>query len=244
MVISTKKLVYDFKRQFSGINGAKNEEVPLVDIIAYLNQAQSIWFENLVRLADTSKEITEELSKFLVCDYCLKCEDKGVDAIFCKFPDNFYTRQNQEVIACNKDCCPGIEKKFPIQMVQLDDKRTSFRDSYRQADFRFEQVLGSVGDKGITVYHQQEMEIKKVISDYYRKPEELHAPSLEICADGSYYDYCGKKIMNDTNLEVTCKYSDISIVDIALLLANKTAGRLNDFQAQLQIILNKIKLIS
>lgn len=240
--ISTKKLVYDFDRLFQGINGVKNEEMPLVDKVAYLNQAQSIWFENIVRVAGTSKELTEELAVFLVCDYEMKCSIKNEDCISCKFPDNFYSRQNQEVVACKESCCKGIEKRFPIQMVQLDDKRTSFRDTYRQADFRFEQILGVVGNKGITVYHQQEMEIKKVIADYYRSPSELHAPSLEICNDGAYYDYCGKKIVKDTNLEVTCKYSDVSIVDIAVLLANKTAGRLNDFQAQLQLILNKLKI--
>lgn len=242
-MISTKKLVYDFDRLFLGINGSKVEKIPLVDKIAYLNHAQSIWFENLVRIADTAKEISEELAIFLVCDYCMECEDKNSDSIFCKYPENFYTRQNQEVVACDPECCPGIEKTFPIQMVQLDDKRTSFRDTYRQANFRFEQILGHVSSKGITVYHQQKMEIKKVISDYYRKPQELHAPSLEVCEDGSYYDYCGKKITQDTNLEITCKYSDISIVDIAVLLANKTAGRINDFNTQLQLIIGKNKLI-
>ena len=245
--IPTKKLVYDLQRQFGASFGGKGRDIPLVDFVAYLNDAQSIWFKNLVRLADGDKEISEELRIFEIKDVCLQCtldpncaKDDIHKTSVCKYPDDFYSRLNQRAIACH-ECCPE-SKSIVISMLGPDDKNYSRIDTFRKSNFRFEQLIADDGEDGLYVYHD-DIEIKDVIIDYYRKPCELHAPSLEVCNDGKYYDYCGKVIKEDSDLEVTCRFSDIAIVSIALLLLNKAHGKVTNFNQELQMIINRTKLI-
>lgn len=241
--VPTKKLVYDLKRQFEASFSAKNTDIPLVDLVAYLNDAQVIWFKNLVRLADSEKEISEELRVFEKKDVCLKCKvkepcvDENYKMTVCEYPKNFYSRLSQRAITCH-ECCPD-DKVIPINMLGPDDKNYSRIDTYRKSDFRFEQLIGDDGEEGLYIYND-DVEVKEVIIDYYRKPCELHAPSLvEECDDdeGRYYDYCGKVIKRDTNLEVTCRFSDITIVSIALLLLQKAHGKVTNFNMDLQNLL-------
>lgn len=240
--VPTKKLVYDLKRQFEASFSARGIDVPLVDLVSYLNDAQVIWFKNLVRLADSDKEISEELRIFEKKDVCLECKVKEPCAnesyvtTICKYPNDFYSRLNQRAVTCH-ECCPDT-KVIPINMLGPDDKNYSRLDTFRRSDFRFEQLIGDDGEEGLYIYND-EVEVKEVIIDYYRKPCELHAPSLVKCDgdEGKYYDYCGAVIKRDTNLEVTCRFSDVTIVSIALLLLAKAHGKVADFNMELQTLL-------
>lgn len=236
MPISSKKLVYDFRRKFNSINSGKNRDISLVDVVAYLNEAQEIWYENRVSLADINSKVRNDLRVFKETKVELECEDVDDKCCFSKYPDNFYKRLNQVALSCN-DCCPDFDKEIIIRINQSDDINESRKNPFRQADFFFEQLNGVDGGSGVYIYHDSKMEIKNIFIDYYRKPNEIHAPSLEKCNNGVYYDYCGIVINKDSDFEVDATYAANDVVDIAVLLASRDNGDFQSFQSQLAQIL-------
>ena len=225
---SSKKLVSDFVRKSGMGYKGSTAKINLPDIVGYLNEAQEILFRNMVRLSETNPHVKSDLRRFEIKCHCVECTDKDTKTCVSELPDNFYQRINQKARTCNTKCCGDLEKEIIIRIAQGDDVNESRQNPFRKSDFGYEQLLGEEGSEGFYVYHEGLMEVKEVCIDYYRKPKEIHAPSLaENCDDNGkyYYDYCGRIIDKDQDLELECRYLDISIVNLAVALyqlANKT----------------------
>lgn len=235
MPIPTSKLVYDFKRKFNAINSGKDNEIDLVDIIAYLNEAQEIWFENRCIVSETNQKVRNDLRPVKRVGYCGSCEE--IDGRTCRFdyPDNLYKRLNQIVTAVN-DCCK--DEKYIIPRIPSADFSNEARlNPYRQADFYYEQLICQDDSKGLVFFHDGKMEVISVCIDYYFRPPELHAPSLEECDGPNYYNYNGVSISKDTNLIFDKTYAANDIVDVAVLLASRDVGDVQGFQSKLNEIL-------
>ena len=117
-------------------------------------------------------------------------------------------------------------------------------NNYRKANFAWEQLPGDEGSEGFYIYHDNQMQVKEVLIDYYRKPKEIHAPSLIECEGcPGYYDYCGVKITEDCDFEIDCRFLDNKIVDIAVLLAKRDKGEFQDFATRLQTLLQLDNLL-
>lgn len=236
MGISSKKSVYDFKRKFHSIVSNEENNLPLVDIIAYLNEGQEIWYENRVYVAQTNQKVRNDLRVFKKDKIPLNCEILDKKCCLARYPKNIYKRLNQLAIT-TKACCPDIEKEIIPRILQSDDLHEARKNPYRQANFFYEQLNAIETKDGLIIYHDGEMEIKSIFIDYYRKPKEIHAPSLEICDDGVYYDYCGRIIKRDSNFEVDATYAHNDVVNIAVLLASRDIGNITGFQLKLAEIL-------
>lgn len=235
MPISTKKLVYDFHRKNHSILSGEGNDIPLVDVIAYLNEAQEIWYENRVSVAQTNQKVRNDLRVYKVDKHSIECESIDDKCCLVKYPAKLHTRLNQLAIAV-KDCCPNIEKEIIVRIIQSDDLHEARQNPFRKSDFFFEQLLGIETNGGIIIYHDGEMDINSVVIDYYRKPNELHAPSLEVCEGEKYYDYCGTIITKDTEFE-SDTYSSNEVSDIAALCASRDVNDIQGFQTQLSKIL-------
>jgi hypothetical protein len=241
MGVSSKKLVYDFRRKHNSVNSGRNQDIALVDVIAYLNEAQEIWFENRVFVAQTNQKVRNDLRVFKVDKVGLGCSSSGDGCCLAKYPKDLYHRLNQVTTSCN-ECCPGIDKRIIPRIVQSDDLHEARRNPYRKADYFFEQLLAVEGSDGLLIYHDNEVDIKNVTISYYRKPKEIHAPSLEECEGANYYNYCGEIITNDQDFEVDDTFAANDVVDIAILKAARDVSDVQGFQTQLQAILNNQRL--
>lgn len=241
MPISSKKLVYDFRRKFNSVNSGKNQDIALVDIIAYLNEAQEIWFENRVFVAQTNQKVRNDLrvwKKDKVSLSIKSLDDKCSEALF---PGDLYHRLNQIAIV-SKDCCPGMSKEVIPRIIQSDDLHEARHNPFRGSDYFFEQLLAVESSTGLILYHDKNMNIDSVYIDYYRKPNEIHAPTLEECEGEVYYDYNGRIIKNDQNFESDNTYSANDIVDLAILKASRDVGDIQGFQTKANYILQKQQL--
>lgn len=241
MAVSAKKLVKDFVRK-SGMSFSGNSpRIKLSEIIGFVNDAQEIVFRSMVRQAEKNPQIREDLRPFEVKCVCVDCDKKDDKICIAKLPDNLYQRLNQKAVACDPECCGDLEKDIIIRINQSDDINESRQNPFRKADFAYEQLNGDEGSEGLYVYHEGEMEIKKVCFDYYRKPNEIHAPSLAQDCDGDqkYYDYCGRVIDTDSDFEVDCRFLDGTVVNLAVALQKLAGGdiTLNEYQTQLQALL-------
>lgn len=234
MPTSAKKLVYDFRRKFNATLSAQHTRLALVDIIAYLNEAQEIWFDARLDQAETSSKYRQDLKAFEVKDVCLECQD--VDNVKCKstLPKNHYRTLSRAVIAACGEC-GKIQKRIPVTINQSDDIEETLRNSYLSASFPYEVVSGDEAGNEFYVYHQNRMSVDKLCINYYRKPKEIHAPELEECTNG-YYDYCGRNITKNQDFEGTT-YPN-AIVDIAVLIARESDGDVGGFQSKLNKIIS------
>lgn len=236
MPTSTKKLVYDFYRKHNSILSGKNRDIPLVDVIAYLNEGLEIWFENRTFVAQTNLKVRNDLRVFKEEKVSLDLKPFDENCYNADYPEGVYKKLNQ-LATVSKSCCPDIVKDIPIRILQSDDLHDARKNPYRKSDFFFEQLNAVETKDGLMIYHDKAMDIKKVVIDYYRKPKELHAPSLEKCDDGTYYDYCGRIITKDQDFEVDATYAGNEVVDIAVLCAARDVGDVQSFQTQINRIL-------
>ena len=239
--VSARKLVYDFRRKNSSFFNASNRDINLVDIIGYLNEAQGYLIRGLMPLAEVNTQIKDDLMVLFNPKVCLPCV--AVNERCCKvtYPDDYFKRMRQVAEVC-KDCCPG-SKVIPIDINQTDDISETNRNTFMQADYFYEMLPGQGANDGFLVHHNGEMEIKKVCIDYYRKPQEIHAPSLVKCKGPKYYDYCGQEISKDQDFELSCRYLDIMLVDIASLVSQGNIKDVAAFQSQLTSIINVDKIV-
>jgi len=241
MGVSSKKLVYDFRRKFNSVNSGKNQDIALVDIIAYLNEAQEIWFENRVFVAQTNQKVRNDIRVFKVDNFKLDCSKYDDGCCLATFPSDLYQRLNQLAYA-NNDCCPDMTKEIIPRIIQSDDLHEARHNPLRQSDYFFEQLLAIETSKGLVLYHDDKMEVKDIKIDYYRKPKEIHAPSLEDCEGDVYYDYCGRAISKDQDFEVDDTYAANDVVDIAILKASRDVSDVQGYQSQLNAILNTMDI--
>lgn len=236
MGISSKKLVYDFRRKFNAVNSGRNQDIALVDIIAYLNEAQEIWFENRVSVAQTNQKVRNDLRVYKLDKVELSCNNVDSKCCLAVYPKDLYHRLNQLVIA-SKDCCPNLDKEIVPRIIVSDDQNDGRKNPYRGADFFFEQLLAVEAADGLLIHHDGEMVVEQVFIDYYRKPKEIHAPSLEECDGENYYDYCGRIVTQDQDFEVDNTFAGNKVVDIAVLRASRDVSDAAGFQSQLNTIL-------
>ena len=240
-MISVEKLINDFYRKQNAVNSSKSKHYNIVDVIGFLNEAYQIWYENKVFSAETNERVRNDLRLFEIKKLELECE--RVDENCCKitYPANFYQRLNQIAIACNEECCPGVEKTIVIRIVQSDDLQDARRNPFRQSDFKWEQLIAEEAGDGMYIYHDCSMDIRKVYIDYYRKPEMVEAGHLVECA-GGYLKYDGEFINFKKDFEVDSTFADRQVSDIASIIASRDSGDYKDYQTKLQQILQLDKL--
>lgn len=233
---SGPSLVYDFRRKYDRIVSGANSDIRVVDIIAYLNEAQYLWFESRSHLFEINTRARNELRKFEIKRKKLtpKTLDKNISYI--DYPSDFYRDLAVSVTACCKGC--DIPKEIFVTKTQTDDLSFSRTDPHRMASFEYEQLLGDEAGDRYYIYHEGVMDIKEVYLNYLRKPKEIHAASLVKCSDGSYgYEYDGKRIGKDSGFEGDSTYASRTIVDIAVLNASRDKGNIQDYQSMLNKLL-------
>lgn len=243
MPVSSKKLVYDFNRKYDAQISGKKRNIPLVDVISYLNEAQEIWQRAVIKLAETDERIRQDLRQLEIKNYCTDCQDFSDGVCVSSFPKDLFKKLNQRATVVNKECCGDLEKELVIKINQSDDINETKRHPYLRASFPWERLNADEGSGGLYVYHQNEMEIKSVCIDYYRRLKPIHAPSLIECEGPGYYDYNGVNITEDSDFEIDGRFIDNTISDIAVLLAKRDAGEVNDFQVRLQALVQMENII-
>lgn len=241
MGVSSKKLVYDYRRKLNSLNSGRNRDIDLVDAIAALNEAQEIWYENRVFVAQTNQKVRNDLRVWKRDKVKLECSPYKDGCCIAKYPDDLYHRLNQVAIASN-DCCPGMSKEIIPRIIQSDDLYEAIHNPFRKADYFFEQLNAIETVDGLLIYHNNKAEVKEVYIDYYAKPKEIHAPSLEDCEGEKYYDYCGRVITKDQDFESDNTFAANDVVDIAVLKTSRDVSDVQGFQTQLNLILQQQQL--
>jgi hypothetical protein len=217
MAISAKKLIYDVERKINAIDSGRANDYRVVDLVSFVNDAYELIIEHLIAEKDQNETIRNHLRPLMVPNYKMTCDstdDSGV--CLSKYPDDFYELINIRATV-KKDCCEGL-KTIPLPKPQGDDIDEARRNSYRKADFYFEQLPCYESINGLRVYHDGELEVVNVYIDYYRKINRIEAPSLVECEDNIYKKWDGQLIVSDVDFEIDSTYLNRKISDVAAYL--------------------------
>lgn len=237
-MIPATKLVYDFDRKYNNSNRGDRSLMNLVDVLAYLNEAQGIWYEQMAHLYQTTNFISSELQQFHETDRSLTKSGDFRDGEKFTLPKNMYKRLNQKAVVKHPECCGDQKKTIPIRIDTSDEINEVLNNPLFKPDFAWERLSGIESGGELHVY-TGEMDVCEVVVDYLRFPRELHAPSLidSRCTPQQYETYAGEIITEDQDFEPCARFSERKVVDIAVMIALGDQKDYQGFQKQLQLIM-------
>lgn len=231
MPIKSSRLIYEFDRRFDRFQGEQKPAIRLEDKMSLLNEALHIFFENRVKLAEINSKVRDELRPLEEKGRLLKVKNSK-DVSVAEIPKDSFRVLRAEALISRTGC---DDKTVPVIKMSTDDLTRARKNAFWKSSFEWEHILGDEGKDGLYLYHDGEFSVKHVLVDYYRRPAELHAPSMS--SKKEYVDWNGVTRKKDSDLELDNTYAYRKIVDIAVLLARADVGDQRDFQLQMTKIL-------
>lgn len=238
MAISATKLHAEFRRRVNRGDTSKNNDFSVLVIDSYLNEAQDIFYTNRLSVLETNPQVREDLRKAEVKQYCDKCKFYSKDNRIClvQLPKDYYRRIKQTLVASCDDERNCQDKELIIRIAQNDDISEILKDPFQKPSFEYERAWGDEGEDGLYIYHNNAYKVQKVCINYYKILPRIAAPSL-VDPDGYYINGDGNKVEIDQGYLLDTTDSWLKVVDIAALIAARDAGNMQDYQSELQKIL-------
>lgn len=225
-MISVHELVYEFKLMLNKVNRQDNVDIPIEDILVYLNRAQLSWIKtkinpnNVYKAGyDSIRKRIDDLQKLKVDNVALtpvKTNDLLYLGFDCSISDlkDYMFYLSAYAVAKKKKC----EKNLTIDLVKHGDLSTRYLDANFSPSFEWRSTLATLGDDKLTVYSDESFQIKKVYLTYLRYPKSI---------DMQGYTKLDGSDSVDSDCELP-EYAKSDIVDLAV----KFAAQSSDNQAQ------------
>jgi len=225
-MIPVEELIYEFKLTLNKVNRQDNIDIPIEDIIVYLNKAQVSWIKtkinpnNVYKVGyDSIRKRIDDLQILKVSNVPLK-PNKTNDLFHvgfdCPLKDaaNYMFYISSYAVAKSGKCSQPIE----IDLVRHGELTTKYLDNNYSPSFEWRTTLATLGNDNLTVYTDSKFKIEKVFVTYLRYP-------LDIDVEG-YVKFDGTNSKNQ-NSELP-EYAQSDLVDLAV----KFAAQSTDNQAQ------------
>lgn len=225
-MISVHDLVYEFKLILNKVNRQDNVDIPIEDILVYLNRAQLSWIKtkinpnNVYKAGyDSIRKRIDDLQKLKVDNVALtpvKTNDLlylGYDCSIDGLTDYMFYLSSY-AIAKRKKC----EVPLTVDLVKHGDLSTRYLDVNFSPSFEWRTTLATLGDDKLTVYTGEDFTLKQVYLTYLRYPKPI---------DMEGYTKLDGMLSVDQDCELP-EYAKSDIVDLAV----KFAAQSSDNQAQ------------
>lgn len=230
------RCVFEYDLKFDRFKSEYNKNLRLEDKLYFLNEALDTIFRRKVnKFSEASSQYKNELRFFEVKEYELELLKKESKYSIYKLPSNFYKLLRQKTIQSKEDCG---KKDIELILFDTDDLNKALKNPFWKPSFEWEHSICDEGSEGLYVWHDTESNLESVIVDYYRRPDEIHAPSLH--PNKKYISWNGEVITKDTKLELENNLSNV--VDLAILNTRASLGDVKDYELQLNKILNTEKI--
>lgn len=236
-MIAATKFHYAFKQKANHSSSDYLKSMDVAQIDFYVNEAIDVVISSLIPKAEIDSEIREHLRLLEIKNKSLTFDRKD-GYIVAPYPEDYFKRLRQWVIATNEYC--GDQKRtLIVRIIQSDDLSEILKSPNWNPSWDFEETVGDESKDGLHIW-EEGFKIETVLIDYYKKPEGIAAPSLEKC--GFYINESGITVSQDKNFELDSTFLWRTIVDVAVLMAERDTSEVRDYQTQLQIILFKAKI--
>lgn len=236
-MIKARRSVIDFDRKFDRHKSEIKKNIRLEYKLSYINDAQEIIFENRVDLAETNSAVRNDLRVFEEKKVELSLLRNDGECSVYKFPDKFFRMLRHSALIEKEGCGTKI---VPIIMFQMDDLDMARNSVFWRSSFEWEHLLGDEGKEGLYLWHEGDFTVKKVFIDYYRRPQEIHAPSMH--SEKQYEDWNGIIRTKDQDCEFVGTFLYRKIIDMAKLLALSDLGDVPDYNIKYNSIIQTEKL--
>lgn len=235
-MIKSVRSLYEYDLKFNRFKSEYNENLRLEDKLYFISQAQDTIFRNKVdRSTERNSKYRNELRYLEVKEYELEKLKSFKSYSIYKIPDNFYKFLRQRSIQNRENCS---RKEVELLFFETDDLNAALKNPFWKPSFQWEHGICDEGSEGLYVWHEEGVEVEKVIVDYYRRPIEVHAPSLH--PNKKYESWNGEIITKDTFIELENNLNDI--INLAILNTKASLGDVKDYELQLSNILNTEKI--
>lgn len=225
-MISVEELVYEFKLALNKVTRQDNVDVPIEDIIIYLNKAQMSWIKTKINPNNVYRSGFEAIRKRIDDVQILKVGDielkpvktndllrKGYSCSLSDAKDYMFYISSYSV--ANKNKCEVI---LTNDLVKSGDLTTKYLDVNHSPSFEWRTTLATLGDDSLTVYTDGSFQIDKVFINYLRYPQKI---------DIQGYTKFDGTLSTDSDCELP-EYAKDGIVDLAV----KFAAQASDNQSQ------------
>jgi len=225
-MISVEELIYEFKLALNKVNRQDNVDIPIEDIIVYLNKAQLSWVEtklntnNALRVGYDSirkriddLQILKETNIELITNKTNNLRHLGYKCSLDNLENYMFYVSSYSV--AKKNSCEGV---ISNDLVRSGDLETRYLDVNHSPSFEWRTTLATLGDNELYVYTDGSFDISKVFINYLRYPQKIDIQG--------YTKFDGtSSLSQDSELPFYAK-------DDLVNLAVKFAAQANDNQAQ------------
>ena len=177
-MIPVEELIYEFKLNLNKMDRQDNVQVPLEDILVFLNQAQLSWVKSKVGESNIFRDGYEGTRKRIDDLQVLKVNDaslllqkttdvlyKGYKADLKTIPD-YMMYIMSHVGARKEDCKAGLT----VDLIRQNDLSTLYFDANFSPSYEWRTTLATIGQDNIIVYTDDTFEIENLYLTYLRYP--------------------------------------------------------------------------
>lgn len=219
-MISTDELIYEFKLTLNKVNRQDNVEIPLEDIIVYLNKAQMSWVKTKLNPNNVYKMGYEAIRKRIDDVQGLKKSNVPLAAIKtndlfhlgyeCSLNDvDDYMFYISSYALAEKKKCKEI---LNLDLIKTGDLTTRYLDVNYNPSFEWRNSLLTIGDNKLVAYTDGSFTISSIYMTYLRYPKAIDKEGY-VKLDGT------DSISQDSELP---DYAKSDIVDLAVKFAAQT----------------------
>lgn len=225
-MISVQELIYEFKLNMNKVNRQENVDIPVEDIIVYLNKAQMSWIKTRLNQNNIYKSGFESIRKRIDDLQALKEENvklsptKSNDLLHigyeCPLSDaKGYMFYLSSYAKAKKNKCSKI---LQTDLIRNGELTTKYINNNYEPSFEWRYTLVTLGSDKLHVYTDGTFEIEDVYLTYLRYPQQIDSRGY-VKFDGT------DSLDQDSELP---EYAKSDIVDLAV----KFAAMSNDNQSQ------------
>jgi|688.fasta_scaffold00402_23 hypothetical protein len=177
-MIPVEELIYEFKLNLNKMDRQDNVQVPLEDILVFLNQAQISWIKSKVGENNIFRDGYEGTRKRIDDLQVLKVNDasltlqkttdvlyKGYKADLKTIPD-YMMYVMSHVGARKEDCKAGLT----VDLIRQNDLSSLYFDANFSPSYEWRTTLATIGQDNIIVYTDDTFEIENLYLTYLRYP--------------------------------------------------------------------------
>jgi len=165
-MIKVQKLHAEINRKLNRVNGDFKSHVTVIDIDAYLNEAKEVILENYDKIVEKNKNLSDRLKSLEIKNKKLELISTDNKTTTFKLPANHYSTLNMYSRGASKGCTT-VDDIF-VNMIQSHKVEESLRDINTQPNYNWRETFANVDSRGISVYHNNVLEIKELYIDYIR----------------------------------------------------------------------------
>lgn len=225
-MIPVQELIYEFKLNLNKMDRQDNVQVPLEDILVFLNQAQLSWVKSKVGENNIFRDGYEGTRKRIDDLQALKVDDvslplvKTTDVLYKSYQASLKSAPDymmyvmSHVGARKEDCKAGLT----VDLIRQNDLSTLYFDANFQPSFEWRSTFATLGQDYVKVYADDSFEIENLYLTYLRYPKPVDSEGY-IRLDGS------------DSVNVDCELPYYAKSDL-LDLATKFAAQSVDNQGQ------------